>query len=447
MSGSSKPTTATFSCKHCQKNIQVPLGLPPTKAPCPYCGQEVTSPDFSLRDQQVEPSPVPPEAQPEQVQSVPAGKVPVVQLVQPEIKTTPRVIKKTSEVSAQGAVSTEVKAAGAGMGKLVWLGLIVLLVLLGGGALWMIAQQPQEPLDAAPQVTQDTGPSAEELEEDWRIEGWKKEASEVLSAFMNASSVEEKMKYVIPNEEVLAELQQYYPSGSTDEDTPFKFFVHRSGVEEDRKRGIFRMQYRQPSQMNMKEYFAPIGSLDKVMGVQGATLIDMAYAINESNMSAPIEILAFFKKMDDGLKLDASSFIQSKFRTFRSFVDYPKMGHKEIFRVKISESIDHKYRDHKEFRTYRIEDFAYPDSYVNLSVRTDSEIGKILSSLNWRGMNRDYQLRTATVELGWSEQKPARLQIERFLCWEFLGVGGELGNDAESSGSADAKLAPTISGN
>lgn len=446
MSGSSKPSTATFSCKHCHKNIQVPQGLPPTKAPCPYCGQEVTSPDFSQRDQQIEPSPVREQVQPEQMQSVPAPEAPTVRSVQPEIKTAPVVIKKTSDLAVQSEVSSEVKEAGSSKGKLVWLGLLVLVVVLGGGALWMIAQETKETLVSEAQVTQNSGPSAEELEEEWRTEGWKKEASEVLSAFMNASSAEERMKYVIPNEQVLADLQKYYPSGSTDEDTPFKFFVHRSGAEEDRERGIFRMQYRQPAQMNMKEYFAPIGSLDKVMGVQGATLIDMAYAINEKNMSAPIEILAFFKKTDEGLKLDASVFMQCKFRTFRSFVDFPKMGHKEIFRVKISESIDHDYRDNKEFRTYRIEDFAYPDTYVNISVKTDSEIGKILSSLNWRGMNREYQLRTATLELGWSEQKPARLQIERFLCWEFLGVGGEMG-DVAQNGSADNSLAPTISGN
>lgn len=446
MSGSSKPATATFSCKHCHKNIQVPQGLPPTKAPCPYCGQEVSSPDFSQRDQQIEPSPARDQVQPQEVQSVATTKSPTVRPVQPDIKTAPVVIKKSSDLAIQSEVSSEVKEAGSSKGKLVWLGLLVLVVVLGGGALWMITQETKEPLVSEAQVTQNSGPSAEELEEQWRTEGWKKEASEVLSAFMNASSAEERMQYVIPNEQVLADLQKYYPSGSTDEDTPFKFFVHRSGAEEDRERGIFRMQYRQPSQINMKEYFAPIGSLDKVMGVQGATLIDMAYAINEKNMSAPIEILAFFKKTDQGLKLDASVFMQCKFRTFRSFVDFPKMGHKEIFRVKISESIDHDYRDSKELRTYRIEDFAYPNTYVNISVKTDSEIGKILSSLNWRGMNREYQLRTATVELGWSEQKPARLQIERFLCWEFLGVGGELG-DVAQNGSADNSLDPTISGN
>lgn len=443
MSGSSKPATATFSCKHCHKNIQVPRGLPPTKAPCPYCGQEVTSPDFSRGDQQPEPSPVVVETQPTQVQSVPT---PEVRIARPEIKPSPTLVVKTGNLPAQSGVGTETEESGSAKGKMIWLGLGVLLVALGGGALWMISQKPQEPLVTQTQVAQYTGPSAEELEEEWRTEGWKKEASEVLSAFMNASTAEERMKYVIPDEDVLADLEQYYPSGSTDEDTPFKFFVHRSGAQEDRERGIFRMQYRQPAQMNMKEYFAPIGSLDKVMGVQGATLIDMAYAINEKNMSAPLEILAFFKKMDEGLKLDASVFMQCKFRTFRSFVDFPKMGHKKIFRVKISESVDHEYRDNKEYRTYRIEDFAYPDTYVNISVKTTSEIGKILSSLNWRGMNREYQLRTATVELGWSEQKPARLRIERFLCWEFLGVGGEIGNVAQHGGS-DASLAPTISGN
>ena len=153
----------------------------------------------------------------------------------------------------------------------------------------------------------------------------------MLIGFMSAKSAEEKMKYVIPNDGVQEDLQQFYPAGSDDSDTPAEFFAHRSGSEQDHERGIFRMQYRQPGQVEIKDYFAPIGSLDKIMGMKEATLIDMAYAINKSNVSAPISIMAFFKETEAGLKLDASVFIQGKFRTFRSFVNYPKPGEKKYF--------------------------------------------------------------------------------------------------------------------
>ncbi|MGB2186966.1 MAG: hypothetical protein ACPH5P_09865, partial [Akkermansiaceae bacterium] len=55
MSGSEKPSTASFPCEFCGKNIVVPKGLPATKAPCPYCSKEVTSPDFSIAAGEVEP--------------------------------------------------------------------------------------------------------------------------------------------------------------------------------------------------------------------------------------------------------------------------------------------------------------------------------------------------------------------------------------------------------
>ena len=341
-------------------------------------------------------------------------------------------IKKTTDLPSLGTAGDEVAANKRGERRLLLMVLFLLLLIIGGSALWL-GGQGLEPATAAGDLPAagDAGPSAEELEQAWRTEGWKQDSSNVLSGFMSAKSPEERMKYVIANDEVSEDLALFYPAGNDDADTPLEYFVHRMGTQQDHERGIFRMQYRQPAQIDMRNYFAPIGSLDKAMGVKGATLIDMAHAINKSHMSAPVEILAFFKKTDAGLKLDGSVFMQCKFRTFRSFVDFPKLGKKKMFRVKMSEAIDHEHRENKNIRTYRIEDCAYADDYVNVSVRADSEIGRLLSPLNWRGTNREYQSRTATIELGWSEQKPARLQLERLVCWEFLGLGGEPGNTLE----------------
>lgn len=46
MSDSTTPQKVTFCCEYCQKNIQISPDLPTTTAPCPYCGLDVTSPDF-----------------------------------------------------------------------------------------------------------------------------------------------------------------------------------------------------------------------------------------------------------------------------------------------------------------------------------------------------------------------------------------------------------------
>ncbi len=66
----------------------------------------------------------------------------------------------------------------------------------------------------------------------------------------------------------------------------------------------------------------------------------------------------------------------------------------------------------------------------------DSEIGKELSVINWRGTKQGSPVtRTATVELEWISRKDSPvLEIKRFICWEFLGLGGE-----ESPATASAE--------
>lgn len=305
----------------------------------------------------------------------------------------------------------------------------VIILLVAGGVTFWLAEKWKK--DKQPETAGGgSGSGSSMSDEAWRSTGWKKEASEVLNGFMTAKSPLDRMGYVIANDGVLEELEIFYPEGSDDSDTPKESFGHVMGSDIDHQRGIFLMQYRQPAQIDMREYFAPIGTLDRVMGQESTTLIEMAHRIDEHNLSKPVGINAFFKKTDKGLKLDASVFIQGKFRTFRAFVDYPRPGKTQVFRVVASESLSHELRNNKQYRTYRFEDFAYPQDYVNVPVLVDSDAGKVLSELNWRGLNKDRTLRTATVELGWSNESPAKLQIVKVICWEFLGVGGEVGNTA-----------------
>ena len=60
-------------------------------------------------------------------------------------------------------------------------------------------------------------------------------------------------------------------------------------------------------------------------------------------------------------------------------------------------------------------------------MKVDSDAGRALSILNWRGTKENRPLtRTATLELKWSGSATAsELEISRFVCWEFLGLGGE----------------------
>lgn len=431
MSDSSQPTSTSFTCRHCHEDIYIPPGLPPTVAPCPHCGKEVTSPDFEQADALSS--------------EVPADEQTDEQVVRLQVKdqdADPDVDQQrgTQDIEFAPESTAQNKRFGQGA-KMILAGAVLLLLGIGGMAFWLTKQSnsPSSPSGVSGNAKTMT---AEQLEQEWITTGWKAEASEVLAAFMKAKSPTERMKYVIPNEGVLKELEMFYPEGCDDSNTPMELFAHRMGSEADHKRGIFFMQYRQPSQADIRDHFEPIGSLDKVLGVKSATLIDMAYQINEDNLSQPIGVNAFFKKTDDGLKLDSSVFIQSKFRTFRAFVDYPRPGKKRLFRVVIGETVDHDLRDDKRYRTYRLDDFAYPQDHVNVSVLVDSEVGKILSVINWRGMNREMVQRTATIVLGWSKQTPPALQIERVICWQFLGVGGEIGNTKPVQETSSMPVSP-----
>ncbi len=419
MSGNSNPSQASFPCKHCRKAIFIPAGLPPTTAPCPHCGKEVTSPDQSAP---AKPEPIPAGQGEQPVRLESSRKAPQQRAERPAPVREP--LQPVQPVETLGGAK---QRRGKGNMAAVIAAVAILLVALGV-TYWLAQKWKGDGKSAG--GGERAAQSGEMSAQAWLATGWKQEASEVLYAFMTATSPEERMRYVIQNPGVMEELEMYYPEGVDDSDTPKEAFGHVMGSELDHKRGIFLMQYRQPAQIDMREYFGPIGSLDRVMGQEPTTLMEMAHRIDEDNLSKPIGINAFFKKTDDGLKLDASVFIQGKRRTFQAFADYPQPGKTKMFRVVARESLSHALRNDKRYRTYRLEDFAYPQDFVNVPVRVDSEVGKILSVLNWRGMNREPVARTVTVELGWSDAKPSQLGIVRVVCWEFLGLGGEIGNTA-----------------
>ncbi|MBT8045276.1 MAG: DUF3352 domain-containing protein [Verrucomicrobiae bacterium] len=429
MSGSSKLSQASFPCKHCQKAIFIPAGLPPTTAPCPHCGKEVTSPDQNA---------------PAAGSSEPKGnQVDKPVRLEANQNKPDRPLQKEDLVTPQPTIGDGNQRRSKGNLAAVVAAIIILLV--AGGVTFWLAQKWKQDKQTAADTSQDVPGENEAMSQQaWMTTGWKQEASKVLQDFMKATSPEERMKYVIPNEGVMEELKIFYPEGTDDSDIPMEAFGHVMGSKYDHERGIFLMKYRQPAQIDMRGYFAPIGSLDQVMGHEKSTLIEMAHKIDEHNLSKPIGINAFFKKTDDGLKLDASVFIQGKFRTFRAFVDYPRPGKTQVFRVVVNEALSHALRDDPNYRTYRLEDFAYPKDYVKVPVLVDSEAGKILSVLNWRGMNREKRLRTATVELGWTDESPSKLQIVKVVCWEFLGVGGEIGNTKPKQ-PVTPSVAPTTS--
>ncbi len=258
--------------------------------------------------------------------------------------------------------------------------------------------------------------------------GWQNEAYDTLAGFMAANSVETKLPFVHEPEKLKSKMDDFY--GGTvinDSDTPADSFSIQDLSEEDRKRGIFMLTYDQPPQFAMKDFFRPLASLEVQYGVDEADILLSTVARVSNFAMEPVRVHAFFKRTDSGLKLDWEVFAQTKYRLFQSFVELPDIGRPETFRVLIVEDVPEKGQGVRGTRTYRISDPANMADSTRINVLLDSEMGRALSIINWRGTKQNYPTtRTATVTLEWTGQpdNPV-LGIKRFICWEFLGLGGK----------------------
>lgn len=258
--------------------------------------------------------------------------------------------------------------------------------------------------------------------------GWQEDAYDVLGNFIAGTSVEEKLPY-IHNPEILGPKMESFYGGVVinDSDTPADSFSVQELSEEDRKRGIFMLTYDQPPQFSMREFFRPLAPLEVQYGIDEADILLSTVARISNFAMEPVRVHAFFKRTDSGLKLDWEVFAQTKYRIFRNFVELPDPGASEVFRVLIVEDVPDKGQGVAGARTYRLSDPANPTDVARVNVMLDSEIGRALSIINWRGTKQAEPItRTATVELEWTggSEQP-ELRIKRFICWEFLGLGGK----------------------
>lgn len=258
--------------------------------------------------------------------------------------------------------------------------------------------------------------------------GWQKDAYDLLRGFLSAPSVEEKLPFILNPEALGPKLASFYGGDfARDGDTPAEAFSAYELEMEDRQRGLFMMIYDQPPQFRMREFFRPLASLEVQYGIEEADMLLSTVARAGNFAMEPVRAHAFFKRTAQGLRLDWELFAQTKYRTLRQFVDLSTSGKIEVFRVLIVEDVPDKGQAVAGTRTYRIEDPANPGDNARINVRVDSEIGRALSKINWRGTKDKQPLaQTATVELQWSgDANDPELVISRFVCWEFLGLGGE----------------------
>jgi hypothetical protein len=262
-------------------------------------------------------------------------------------------------------------------------------------------------------------------------EGWKAEAAGQLRGFLEAETVEDRARYVMGGETRLDEMRRFYAGGEIEgTDTPLAAFSHFDLQLADRQRGLFLMRYERPAQFNMREFFRPVAPLDVQYDVGEPGLLLSSFAMLENFAMDPVRVMAFFKREDGELKLDWDVFVQTKYRMLKSFSSYPQPGQRKVFRVILEEDLSVlREMDTEVERIYRLSDPANGDDHVKVSVPVDSELGQILSVMNWVGLVVDEKpSRTATVVLEWTKDREPELRMSEMMCWEFIGLGGEPGN-------------------
>jgi hypothetical protein len=454
-----------FRCNHCSGKILIPRNLPATTGPCPHCGGVITSPapeaETPVAPMQVTvpvhvqappatPVQAPAVAQlPTVAQAPPPAQTPAVTQAPaavPQKAVIPPPRQSTAPTAAQGPSPTpltEIQTAEAPAklikpkaksrkGLIAAMLVFLALILAAGAALFFVMQEmgrniepPAATVAVDPQVT----------ESQYLRIGWQKEAYDLLRDFMEADSAQGKLPYVIPTDGLEERIDLFYGGVEiNDADTPAEAFSVYELSMEDRKRGMFMMIYDQPPQFNMREFFRPLASLEVQYGLEEAdVLLDTMARVGNFAME-PVRAHAFFKRTKDGLKLDWEIFAQTKYRTLRSFVELPELDQKGVFRVFIVEDVPDKGRAVAGTRTYRVADPANTTDSARVNVKVDSEIGRALSIINWRGTKETKPItRTATVELRWGGDEAPELEITRFICWEFLGLGGQAAPATASS--------------
>lgn len=443
------PQHRDFHCQHCNGRIVIPISLPSTTGPCPHCQGTITSPaPLQAAPPSAYSAPqaghTPPQAPEEIPQAAPSAPAPPtheapapapqapVQQTPTAQPTRPAAIpprRDSAEHTNTGgeniASATPVKSKKPSGIVPAMVGLL-LLIIAGGAGVYFLADQMGNSIEP-PNFA--GSPEDKEIREANYIRvGWQNDAYGVLTNFIEGTTVEDKLPYVNRADALEQQMKMFYGGVDiNDSDTPADSFSIQELSEEDRKRGLFMLIYDQPPQFALKDFFRPLATLEVQYGIDEADLLLTTLARVSNFAMEPVRVHAFFKRTSEGLKLDWEVFAQTKYRLLQSFVELPDIGNPETFRVLIVEDVPDKGRGVVGTRTYRIADPANPSDSARVNVVLDSEIGRALSIINWRGTKQATPVtKTATVELEWvGEPENPTLEIKRFVCWEFLGLGGK----------------------
>ncbi len=313
-----EPTTRTFACPHCSTGIEIPYELPPTKAPCPSCGQLVTSPARPAEnapDAPKEPDPIPKleaESSPD-----PAADALVVEGIEGE-EITPK------------------KAPWLGVAVGVALAIAVLVILT------MTLSRGNRSGSGDNGVAFQPVLSAEEREaRAYQTTGWIVDCQQVLENFLNAKSISEAVSYTLrgaANEAEMASVGSEFDKNLYR--TPVSLFAPVQLKKEDTERGIYLMTYDRPSQYSTDYFFRPVPPLRVQYLIDKPDVLLVTEALTENFIDDRLLTMALFKKTSEGIKLDWQIYAQTKYSLLQRFSQNPEPGQREIFRGFLQQDVD-----------------------------------------------------------------------------------------------------------
>lgn len=385
------PEQRAFNCPHCNGRIVIPANLPPTTGPCPHCQGTITSPEPVLKAAVIQEEPKPQaQIRPE---PIPATK-PVETPEPTPAETHEDKEHEELEVKAKAKPSKSAKSTkGKSPATLI---LVILILVLGLGAGGYFIMDMLKPKDSPPTVSPMPQP--------------KPSANPTLIKYLAAATLEDKLNHVLNAEVLRPKMEAFYKAGMLNETgTPASAFTFVKLPEADSKKGFVLFSYDQPTKA------AP--------NAQGQTKPP-----TPANPLAPrTKILAFLKETEQGVKLDWEVFAQTKYRTYSQFIKTPVIGKSEVFRLVVTRELIEKSATPPTNSSYEFADPAHLGDIANISPDPKSQAGQALAALDADSIRLSSEIqRTATVELTWAgDPKAPQLEIKRFICWEFVGLGGK----------------------
>lgn len=309
-----------------------------------------------------------------------------------------------------------------GRRRILWcaLGVTSVIALIVGGYITLRERLPSS--ESVGKITLFTDPSARLNES----------AKAAFSEFLGTADPQALADHVIEGNERLPAIERYLkekgPFPKPEELDTISSLPLSQG---DLKKGIAALTYRREVRTDLLSAAPLIPLASRTNG----SLERMAMVDTTLDREKPKQALALFKREGDRMLLDWDLFVQTWDRSLAAFRDGELGDGPMRFRVLVASDIPvSENGESLENAVFRIQDPVHVGDIIRVQTKGFSADERRLLSLD-RGHagagGRIGLTRTATLDLS-RDPATGRVGISRFVCWEFLGLGGvEQSDDRE----------------